>query len=200
MRPPPSPPSAPVSLNDRALEDLRFIRKTMERGPAFTGVPGWGGVAMGATALAAALLAARAETPFGWLGIWLTEAVIAVGLGGWAMRRKARKAELPLLSGSARSFFLSFLPPALAAALLTGALFQRGAMELIPALWLLLYGASVLTAGAFSVRVIPRMGASFMALGVGALLLPAWGDLLLALGFGGLHLGFGLYIARHHGG
>jgi len=194
-------PSDPIPLTDRAKDDLRFIRRTMERGPAFTGVPGWGGVAMGLSALGAAWLASGRPTQGEWLGVWLLEAVLALAIGTIAMLRKARQAETPLLSASGRKFFLSFFPPALAAAALTAALFQAGDLSLVPAIWLLLYGASVLTAGAFSVRAIPLMGASFMVLGGVALLAgPSWGDLLLALGFGGLHVGFGLYIGRNHGG
>jgi len=195
------PASEPTALGDRAMDDLRFIRQTMERGPAFTAVPGWGGAGMGATALVAAAVAATRPTPEGWLAVWLAEAVVAVGLGTWAMRRKARRAALPLLSGAGRKFAFSFLPPALAAALLTVALYRAGSFALLPGTWLTLYGAAVVTGGAFSVRVVPVMGLCFMALGGMALLAaPAWGDLLLAAGFGGLHLVFGFHIARKHGG
>jgi hypothetical protein len=198
----PSPArSEPIALGDRARDDLRFIRQTMERGPAFTAVPGWGGVAMGISALAAATLAAGQPTPERWLLVWLAEAAVAVGIGVWAMSRKARKADLPLLSGAGRRFFLSFLPPALAGAVLTGALVRSGDLSLIPGVWLLLYGAAVVTGGTFSVRVVPLMGLCFMVLGGIALVSePSWGDPLLAAGFGGLHLIFGLYIARKHGG
>jgi hypothetical protein len=196
---PPSPP--PTALGDRAQDDLRFIRRTMERGPSFTGVPGWGGVGMGISALVAAAVAARMATPGGWLAVWLAEAMVAVGLGVWAMKRKAGRAGIPLLSGTGRKFFLSFLPPAVAGAALTAAFFRSGDLSLIPGTWLLLYGAAVATGGAFSVRVVPVMGLAFMALGVFALFAaPGWGDPLLAAGFGGLHIGFGVHIARNHGG
>lgn len=195
------PPSEPTALGDRAMDDLRFIRRTMERGAAFTAVPGWGGFGMGITALLAAAIAATRPTPDEWLAVWLAEAAIAVGIGTWAIRRKARRAELPLLSGSGRKFALSFLPPALAAALLSVALWQAGEFALLPGTWLALYGAAVVTGGAFSVKVVPVMGVCFMALGGVALLAaPAWGNPLLAAGFGGLHLVFGFHIARKHGG
>jgi hypothetical protein len=193
--------SEPTALGDRAMDDLRFIRRTMERGPAFTAVPGWGGVGMGVSALVAALLASTRPTAEGWLAVWLTEAVVAIGIGTWAMRRKARRAGLLLLSGTGRKFVLSFLPPAIAGALLTFALHGAGDLGLVPGTWLLLYGASVVTAGTFSVKVVPVMGLCFMAMGGIALsAAPAWGDPLLAAGFGGLHLVFGFYIARKHGG
>jgi hypothetical protein len=199
----PRPPSEPVALGDRAKDDLSFIRRTMERGPAFTAVPGWGGVAMGGVGLAAAARAAGQPTPEGWLATWLLAAALALGIGAFAMRRKARSAGVALLTGTGRKFLLSFLPPALAAAILTGALARSGDLSLVPGTWLLLYGAAVMTAGTFSVRAVPAMGAAFMALGALALLAapaPGWSDLLLGAGFGGLHLGFGLFIARKHGG
>lgn len=193
--------SEPVALGDRAADDLRFIRRTMERGPEFTAVPGWGGVAIGATGLVAAVVGAARSTTEGWLATWLTAAAVAVGLGGWAMHRKARRAGLPLLSGSGRKFLLGFFPPALAGALLTLALYRAGAASLIPGTWLLLYGVAVVTAGTFSVKVVPLMGACFMILGTAALLAPAsWGDVFLGTGFGLLHVAFGLHIARKHGG
>lgn len=195
------PASEPIALGDRAMDDLRFIRRTMERGPAFTAVPGWGGVAIGLTALVTAAVASGRQTELGWLSTWLFEAVLATLICVWAMRAKARRAELPLLSGAGRRFLLSFLPPTLGGAILTLALVRAGAIVLIPGAWLLLHGVGVVAAGTFSVRVVPIMGFCFMTLGGMALLLaPTGGDLLLASGFGGLHIAFGLYIARKHGG
>lgn len=198
---PTAPPSQPIALGDRARDDLRYIRRTMERGPAFTGVPGWGGVGMGLSALAAAAFAASQPTPEGWLLVWILEALLAVAIGSWAMARKARRVGLPVLSGAGRRFFLSFLPPALAGALVTGALLRSGDFSLIPGAWLLLYGVGVATGGAFSVKIVPIMGMCFMVLGGAALFAgPTWGDPLLGTGFGGLHLAFGFQIARKHGG
>ncbi len=197
----PRPPSEPVALGDRAIDDLSFIRRTMERGPAFTAVPGWGGVAMGAVGVVAALLATRQPTAGGWLAVWLGAAAAALAVGAFAMHRKARSAGVPLLTGTGRKFLLSFLPPALAGAVLTGAFLGTGDLSLVPGTWLLLYGAAVMTAGTFSVRAVPTMGAAFMVLGgVAVLAGPEWGNLLLGAGFGVLHLGFGLHIARNHGG
>ena len=191
----------PIALGDRAMEDLRFIRRTMERGAAFTAVPGWGGVGMGITALCAALLASAQATAEGWLLVWGLEAGVAMMIGGAAIQRKASRAQLPVLSGAGRKFLLSFLPPALAGLVLTIALWQAGAVSLLPGAWLLLYGAAVVTAGTFSVKIVPLMGICFMVLGVVALLaMPMAGNLLMAVGFGGLHILFGTTIARKHGG
>jgi len=183
-----------------ALEDLRYIRETMERSSAFTATPGWGQVAMGLTAVAAACLAARQATPATWLAVWLIEAFVAIAIALPAMYFKARRAGLPLTSGPGRKFALSFLPSVLVAILLTVALQRLGLTRLLPGVWALCYGAGIVTGGAFSIPLLPAMGFSFLAAGAFALFLPAWGNVLMAVSFGGLHIFFGLRIARNHGG
>ena len=191
---------APVALHDRAIDDLRFIRQTMERAGSFTAVPGRGGIAIGIMALAAALLASRQPTPARWLVVWLAAAAVACAIAVSTMTLKARAADIPLSTGPGRKFLLSFLPPVGAAVALTAALYAHGAVTLLPGLWLLSYGAAVVAAGTFSVRVVPLMGVALMVLGALALLAPAWGDAWMAAGFGGLFIGFGVVIARRHGG
>lgn len=189
------------ALHSRAMDNIRFIREAMERAGSFTAVSGWGGVLMGLTAFAAAEIAERQATAGGWLITWMVDAGIAMLIGGWAMDRKARSAGLALLQGPGWRFFLSLCPTLFAAALLTAVLFRSGDMRLLPGLWLLLYGAGVVSAGAFSIPVIPVMGVSFMGLGALALIAPAaWGNAFMAAGFGGLQILFGLVIARRYGG
>ena len=193
--------TAPRPLSDRALDNLQFIRSTMERAGSFTAVPGWGMVGVGITALAATWLAARQSRDAQWLAVWLGEAVVGVIVGGAAMVRKARVANDPLLSGPGRRFGLSFLPPIVVGALLTIALHRVALFTLMPGMWLLLYGTAVATAGAFSVRIVPLMGMLFMGLGAAALFAPAgWWPWFMAAGFGGLNIAFGLIIARRYGG
>ena len=190
----------PRSLGVHALNDLRYIRQTMENAASFTAVPGWGGVAVGVTALLAAAVASQTGANT-WLVIWLCEALVAAVVGIWAMLHKARAVGVSLRRGSGRKFLFGLCPPLLAGGCLTVALMRSGQTAAMPGTWLLLYGVATLTAGTFSVRIIPVMGLCFMALGATALLLPAaWGDALMALGFGGLHVVFGLLIARRHGG
>lgn len=196
---PPVPASQPPAGN--ALEDLRFIRQTLEDSASFTAVPGWGMVAMGATALLTSAIASRQTSSPRWIAIWLVEGVIALLLALWTMERKARRARMPLLSGPGRKFMLSFMPPLLVGALLTGVMYQGGSLPQIPGMWLLLYGTGVVTGGAFSVRIVPVMGTCFMLAGAATLLAPAsWANAMLAGAFGVLHIVFGILIARRHGG
>jgi len=188
-------------MSPNVADDLRFIRDTMERSAAFTAVSGWGTVLLGGTALAAAWIAARQAFPFGWLRVWLAEGLLAVATGLLACTWKANRRGLPLFSGPARKVALGLAPPLVAGAFLTFLLFRSGLQSTLPAMWLLLYGAGIMTGGAFSVPIVPVMGLCFMLLGGLAVLGPvAWGNWFLAAGFGGLHIVFGLLIARRHGG
>jgi hypothetical protein len=187
-------------MHGHALDHLAFIRQTMERAGTFTAVSGRGQVVVGAIALAAAALASRQVTREAWLGVWLGAAAGAVAVAVTGIVLKARTMRTPVLSGPGRRFALGFAPPVVAGAALTFALARAGAWDMLPPTWLLLYGAAVVAGGTFSVPPVPVMGGCFMALGVTALLAPAWGDWWLALGFGVLHVAFGIRIAVKHGG
>lgn len=201
MRPKDMTSGGPTTLHGRAMDNLRFIRETMERAVAFTAVSGWGLVLTGMIAWATTALAARASDRRVWLGAWLGAAVVGFSISALAMWRKARRSQTSLLSKPGRKLMTNFSPPVLAAALLTAAFVQRGQLDLLPAMWMLLYGAGVMTGGAFSVRPVPLMGACFMLLGGVALVCaPAWQNALMGASFGGLHLIFGLVIARKCGG
>jgi hypothetical protein len=191
----------PVALDDRARDNIRFIRETMERAGSFTAVPGWGGLAMGITALGAAVIASRQASQLAWLLTWVVEAAIAIGIAVWTTFSKAREAGSALFSGPGRRFAYSFAPPLFVGVLLTLLIARIGLLEEVAGVWLLLYGTAVVTGGAFSIRIVPLMGLCFMVLGAVALFCPvAWGNAFLACGFGGLHMIFGAVIARKYGG
>ena len=184
-----------------ALRNLAFIRNTMEAAGAFTAVSGWGMVAIGVLAIIVAFVASLQNTATDALNIWLAAAVLSPAIMMWAMVRKSRSAKMPLLSGPGRKFVLSFSPAMFVGALLTLVLYRAGFVEAIPGVWLLLYGAGVVAGGAFSVRIVPVMGLCFMAAGVIALFAPVtWNHAILGAAFGGLHIAFGIPIARSYGG
>ena len=190
----------PVPLHAKAEDNLRFIRDTMERAGSFTAVSGRGQLAIGGTALLAARLASAAGTSDRWLSLWLGEAAVAVAIAMATTTWKTRDHKVPIVSGPARKFALSFVPAMVAGALLTLVLVSRGEFVLLPPTWMLLYGAAVVSAGTFSVRVVPFMGACFMICGAIVLLAPQLGNIMMGIAFGGLHLVFGAAIARRHGG
>jgi hypothetical protein len=151
---PPPEKEEPPALHERAMDNLRYIRETMERASSFTGISGWGEVAIGLSALGAAALAAR-QTVFNlWLAIWMGEALVSLLIAGWSIDRKARRAKTPLLNGAGRKMVFSLF-----------------------------------------------MGLCFMALGAATLFVsPVFADWFMGAGFGGLHIIFGVVIARRYGG
>ena len=195
-----APPRAPA-LHDRAIDNLRFIRETMERAGTFTAISGWGIVAAGITAIPAGVVAALQESEFSWLAVWVGAAIAALAISVAMTIRKARVLGVPVTSGPGRKLMLAFAPVVLAGALLTVVLIQHGLTTLLPGVWLVLYGAGVAAGGALSVPVIPVMGVSFMLLGAAALFAPAGRqEWFMLAGFGGLHIAFGIRIARRYGG
>jgi hypothetical protein len=195
------PGRGPGDVRSHVVENLRFIRETMEAAGAFTAMSGRAQVVIGATAVVAAFVAASQPDRLRWLGVWLVEAVIAVAVATVGILDKARRLRVPLLAGVSRRFWPSFAAPLLVGAVLTAALALRGEYGLLPGTWLLLFGAAVVAGGALSVPLVRAMGWSFLALGLAALAVPPpASDVLLGAGFGGLLVGFGFPIARRHGG
>lgn len=189
------------SLHGRAMDNLKFIRETMERSTAFTAVPGYGGVFMGLTAIAAAFIAQNQPYLKDWLIVWLVEAILAFAIGLFAMWQKSKVANVPLTSVPAKKFAMSFLPPLICGVAITLGLWRFGHFEAMIPVWILLYGAAVVCGGAFSVKAVPIMGWCFIAVGAIAFFLPAnLGNWMMALSFGALHVVFGLIIARKFGG
>lgn len=196
----PGPPE-PLPLHAHAAADLRYIRSTLERAGAFTSISGWGEVAVGVSALAAAALAPPDCTTDRWLAVWLGEALVAAAISVWSAVLKSQRLGVPLFGAPAQRFTLAFATPAAAGVVLTAALAHAHAYALLPGTWLLLYGAAVTGGGAFSVSIVPAMGVAFMVAGTLTFAAPAaWANACLAAGFGGLHLVFGGWIARRHGG
>ena len=191
-----------VALHEQALHNIRYIRDAMERASAFTSIPGWGGLAIGVTAIATAIYSERfALQPRLWVMTWLAEAVLAVTIAAITMIAKARRANVSFTATPARRFFISYSAPLIAGALITLALVRASMFSPLPAVWLLLYGTSFISSGAFSIRVVPVMGICFMILGIIACFVPlSIGNILMGVGFGALHITFGYIIARSYGG
>lgn len=189
------------SLHGRAMDNLKFIRETMERSTAFTAVPGYGGVFMGITAIAAAVIANMQPSIKDWAIVWLIEAGLAFAIGLFAMWQKSKVANVPLTSAPARKFAMSFLPPLICAVFITLGLWRFGHFEMMIPVWIMLYGAAIVCGGSFSVRAVPIMGWCFIAVGAAAFFIPAgYANWMMALSFGVLHIVFGFIIARKYGG
>lgn len=191
----------PPSLHLHAMDNLKFIRETMESAASFTAVPGWGQVIIGVLAIITSVIASQQNKPSNWVITWIVLACVSLVIALISMNRKAKRSETILLSRPGKNFAVSCSPPMIAAALLTLNLCQHGNFRILPGMWLLLYGTGVITGGAFSVKIVPVMGICFMSLGIIALFSPSsLGNVFMGLGFGLLHIIFGFIIARRYGG
>jgi len=188
-------------MQARAMDNLRFIRGVMESAVTFTAVSGWGQIVLGVTAIVAALVASRQSLPWARVATWVAEAGIAAGISVASMAIKSHSANMPLLSGPIRKLVLSFSPPMIVGAVLTAVLVLHGLYDYLPGIWMLLYGAAVVSAGTYSVRSVPVMGAAFMLVGAVTLFAPvSWTTAFMIVSFGALHVIFGAWIAWRHGG
>lgn len=192
--------STPAFLHEHAEDNLRFIRTTMESATTYTGVSGLGYVIAGLTALVASWIASQQANEASWLAIWMLELVVAGVIAFGLSACKGVKQGTSFLSPSGRKLLFVFIPTMLAGGLITVSFLLQGHVSLLPGIWLSIYGAAVMTAGLRSVGILPLMGALFLLVGAITLLTPVSGDLMLALGMGGLHLVFGIVIWRYHGG
>jgi hypothetical protein len=201
LRTEPEQQNEPVNIGDHAMDNVRYIREMMERSTSFTAVPGFGGMLMGITAIAAAYIAAQQVSARNWLMVWLTEAGLAFAIGLLAMWQKSKIGGQSLFSVPARKFAFGFVPALVAGVVITLGLWRYEYFEIMAPVWMLCYGAAIVTGGAFSVRIVPIMGWLFIASGAVAFMLPAvYGNYLMAASFGLLHIVFGAIIARRYGG
>src|SRR5580765_4011334 len=191
----------PINLGDRAIDNLQFIRETMERSTHFTAVPGYGGILMGVTAIAAAFIANSQIYFVDALTVWLIEAVLAFSIGLLAMWQKSKIGGQSLISAPAKKFAMSFAPPLIVGVATVLGVWRYGDYYAMPAICMLCYGAAVVCGGAFSARVVPVMGWCFMVLGAVTFVLPSnYGNLMMGASFGLLHIVFGAIIAKKYGG
>jgi hypothetical protein len=196
----PAQSRAAVPIESRALGTLAFIRASIEASSSMD-VPGMAGIVMGLIGLFAALVVSFPHYAAHWLGIWLVAAVVALLLGGALVARQIADRGDTLYLGPTRKFLLCLCPALLAGAVLTFVLWSAGLMTAIPGMWLLLYGCAVLSASTVTIAKVARlicvMGALFVALGSATFALPAAAhNSMLGLGFGALHVVFGILIGR----
>ncbi len=178
---------------NEATSARKLSRAPVSRVSAFLSSAGAGGVVMGVTALMAATLASACPAKGAWLVIWLVEACLAISLGSLALAKRARKIGLSLPSYPGPRFAICFTPPLFVGAVITCRLLLVGNLHAVIVTWLLLYGVAILSGGKCSQIVAPQMGVGFLTVGMAALLLPPeWLNLPLAIGFGGLHITFGI--------
>lgn len=190
----------PIPIESRALGHLAYIRRSIDSSGSMA-VPGMAGIVMGSIGIVATIVASVPRGVPHWLEIWLIAAVVALVVGGATMARQAAESGHARYLGPVRKFLLCLCPALFAGAVLTFVLWRMNATQLIPGVWLLLYGCAVLSASTVTVartmRLISIMGVLFMLLGLLAFVSPPQvHTAILGLGFGALHSIFGVLIGR----
>ncbi len=194
------PPNTPVPIETRALGTLAYIRSSIELSGSMV-VPGTAGVVMGSIGIIAAIVASTPRWAPHWLSIWGLAGGTAFLVGGALMARETAQSGHARYLGPVRKFLLCLCPALFAGAVLTFVLWHAGMERLLPGTWLLLYGCAVLSASTVTIpstmRLIWVMGTLFVILGsLGFALPPTEHTALLGLGFGALHIVFGILIGR----
>jgi hypothetical protein len=190
------PPAKTVPLDSHAAATLRYIRASMDAAGTLA-VPGSAGVAMGTIGLFAGALASTPPLRDHWLAMWLAAAVIASGVGGVIMARQSSRQGSTLLGAPARKLVLCLAPGLFAGAVMTVVEDRLGVRHAIPGTWLLMYGCALISTSATTTRTVGVLGALFVLLALLAFTLPdGLQTLVLAIGFGALHIIFGLLIGR----
>ena len=185
-----------VRIDSHAVATLRYIRASMDAA-ASVAVPGSAGIAMGSIGVLATVASSTPGLREYWLGVWLMAAALGGGVGFALMTRPASLRGLSLYGTPLRKFALGLFPALLGGAVMTAVHWTNGNMYAIPGTWLLFYGCALISASVSATRMIAVMGASFVLLGLVALLAPERAQmLLLGAGFGGLHVIFGVLIGR----
>jgi len=182
---------------EHAEHTLETIRTLMERSQRYEHVSGYSGLLAGATALSGS-----AVLGFRWLHlppqasfalVWGT--VFGVAFAGHLLLTfgRARQRGEPVWSRQARTVLLAVLPVFGAALAITAMVWRLDRLDLLPALWLTMYGCGALATRFFAPRSIAWLGATCLALGVISLLAPHSHPILtMGIGFGATHIGFGV--------
>lgn len=190
------PSAKTVNLDSHAMATLRYIRESMDAAGGVA-VPGSAGIAMGIVGLAATAMSLIPNFASHWFAIWLVAAAIAALAGALLMTRSASMVSFVGTGKPGRKLLLGLMPSLFAGAVMTAVLWKANYLGAAPGIWLLLYGCALISAGVVTKVIVRWMGGCFVALGMLALVTPQEVQIpLLGLGFGGMHILFGVLIAR----
>ena len=197
--------------------DLQHIRKMMEQSSRFISLSGLSGVAAGAVALAGAFAAfyifqqhnihyfddysgTGGNTGLLWqlIGLAVLVLVVALGLGILLTVNKSRKQGLSIWTSTTKKLVAALFVPLIFGGLFCIAALYHGHFEIIAPLLLVFYGLALINAGRYTFSDIQNLGYCEAFLGVIAMFLPGYGLVFWALGFGVLHIVYGLLMYKKY--
>lgn len=199
------------------LDALKDIRNMMERSSRFLSLSGLAGVVVGIFALAAVVvthfllksaaggmdyptlfrsgndLAIRESLP---LLLFIFMGILAVSLltGSLMAIRKAKRLHLPVWDATAKRLAINMFIPLATGGILALILLLQGNYGLLLPVTLIFYGLALVNASKFSIEDIRQLGILETLAGLCAAAFPHLGLLLWAVGFGALHIIYGIWI------
>ncbi|EMR01439.1 hypothetical protein [Cesiribacter andamanensis] len=202
-----------MNKTDTYLSDLAEIRSMMERSSRFISLSGLSGVIMGLYALAGAAAAwyvlrqdgvllqeglerqaASQQAMLQLLGIGLGVLVLALITAVWLTIRKSHKTGQSIWDQSARRLLISLMIPLVTGGLLCLIFMSRGYVSVVAPITLIFYGMALVNGSKYTLHDIQSLGLLQIGLGLLSALFLGFGLLFWAIGFGVLHIVYGLYM------
>jgi hypothetical protein len=187
-------------------QDIAEIRSMMERSTRFLSLSGWAGIMAGIYALTGAYVAAAvlnfnpdvidysssALPKVMLLGLLILMLALVTAI--LLSRKKAAKKGEKIWTATSRQLLAHMAVPLVTGGVLTLILISKGLTGLIAPLTLLFYGLALYSAGKFTIDDVKYLGITQIGLGLTASWFIEYGLILWAIGFGMLHIVYGIYI------
>lgn len=201
-------------MENKNIEDIKAIRSMMEQASRFISLSGWSGVFAGIYALIAAVVAylllqsyaidyfnPTAHQLPGSLAVKLTllaviTLVLAISTGVFLTVRKSKRKQLTVWNNVTKRLLIHLFIPLVVGGLFCIALYLNGVAVFIPPAMLIFYGLSLLNASKYTFPHIGYLGCSELLLGVLGLFFLGYGFVFWIIGFGILHIVYGLLMER----
>jgi hypothetical protein len=202
-----------MKKEEEYIKDLTEIRSMMERSSKFMSLSGWSGVIMGIYALAGVFFANLimqqrddyslysmsgsfqfSKTLADLVLLAIVLLVAAIGTAIFLSYKKSRKIKEQAWNPTARRLVINMMIPLFTGGALILIMILKGLPGLILPFTLLFYGLTLINAGKYSYAEIKYLGIINIIFGLVAAYFIDYGLLFWAVGFGIMHIIYGLYI------
>ncbi len=198
------------------LDDLQEIKSIMDRSSRFISLSGMSGIVAGCVALVGAYLAyvlvysgqdylsyheaiLNRENFYTLLFLATTLLVLAVGSGLFFTHRKATKNNQKLWDSQAKRLLINLFIPLGVGGVLCLILISKGFIGLAAPLTLVFYGLGLVNASKYTLSEIRSLGLLQILLGLLACQFVGYGLVFWAMGFGVLHIVYGVVMHIKYG-
>ncbi len=211
-----------MNQSSEPLETLQSIRDIMERSQRFLSLSGLSGIAAGVSGLAASVVAYYYmnqqfsllrederqydityskwgyDTFTFFFALAIVTLLVAVSSAYFFTHLKAQKQGKSIWNAASKRLAINFLIPLIVGGLVCLILLSRGYVGLIAPLTLVFYGLACLHGSKYTVEEVRYLGYFEICLGILALYFVGYGLLFWALGFGVLHIIYGVIMYKKY--